>query len=440
LTLQRIFILLLTSCLSPVATMAQFDVGSSDEQYYSDDFIRFENHTYRDDVQTVLLHPKGWPIAAPFIDLNEPESVLELNFDVLDAEMGNFMYKIIHCDHDWKQSALDVQEYIDGMPEDFLTDYAYSGNTFQRYIHYHLEIPNFNMQLTKSGNYILLVYDSDTEEPVLTRRFCVSENLVTVAVKVRQASRVNQRYSHQEVDFSIRTDRYDMTNPYQDLYVVIMQNHSWEKTLTGLEPRFVKQDELDYDYDGPNAMEGGNEFRMMNITNPRFNGPGVERVTFDNQENHAYLELDKSRASKAYLQNPDLNGWFYIRNDLFQGREHTDADYVRTHFRLQKERPLVDGDVYIYGALTNWRIVPEAKMKFNQLELQYENTLYLKQGIYNYQYVFVKDGQLQPDLTRFEGSHFQTENEYSILVYHRGLGLDYYRLLNVTTVNYPPQN
>ena len=79
-------------------------------------------------------------------------------------------------------------------------------------------------------------------------------------------------------------------------------------------------------------------------------------------------------------------------------------------------------------------------MKFNQLEMKYENTLYIKQGIFNYMYAFVKDGEVQPDLSRFEGSHFETENEYSILVYHRPLGLDYDRLLSIKTLTFPPED
>lgn len=419
---------------------AQLNVDTSSDPYFKENYVRFENHTYNEKVKTVMLHPKGWPLAAPFIELRNPESVLELNFDVLDEEMGNFMYRIIHCDHDWKRSALDVQEYLDGPPEDFLAEYSYSGNTFQRYIHYELEIPNFNVRLTQSGNYILEVYNSDTEETILTRRFCVTESLVAIDIEVRQPSRVNQRYTHQEIDFSLRTDRYDITNPYQDLHVVVLQNHSWSNLLNHLEPRFVKEDQLSYDHDGSNAMEGGNEFRILDIKNPRFNGAGVESVTFDNQENHAYLNLDKSRAPLAYLQNPDLNGWYFIRNDLFGGEGDTDADYIHAHFRLKQPQALTDGDVYIYGALTDWQIQADAKMKYNQLELQYENTLYLKQGIYNYIYVFVKDGEILPDITRFEGSHYETENEYSILVYHRGLGLDFDRLIGVKTITFPPQN
>lgn len=435
----RTILLLLAFLFATLQGICQFNIdeGQNDGEYYDNSFIRLENYIYHPNVRTVMLHPKGWPLAPPFISLNDPESNLELNFDILDSSLGNYMYSLIHCDHDWQQSDLDVQEYVLGPPEDFLNDYDYSRNTYQKYIHYSLEIPNFNMEITRSGNYVLKVFDSDTKDLVLTRRFCVTEDILNVDVKVKQATMVKQRYSHQEIDFTVSTKGYNLTNPYQDLHVVILQNHSWANALTGLQPRFVKQDLLDYDYDGPNAMEGGNEYRILDIKNTRFTGIGVERVTYGNWENHAYLETDKSRLSKTYLQNRDINGWFFIQNDLFGGEGHVSADYVSAHFSLRQEQALRDGDVYVYGALTDWKIKPEAKMTFNQLALQYETTLYIKQGIYNYIYVFVKDGEMQPDFTRFEGSHFQTENEYSVLVYHRQMGLDYDRLLRITTVSYP---
>lgn len=427
----------------PLLSMAQFNLDESEagDSYYNDQFMRLENHVYDPQVSTVMLHPRGWPIAPPFIKLNDPQSVLELHFDVLDSAMGNYMYTLIHCDHNWQQSDLSIQEYIDGPPEDFLQDYDYSTNTFQKYIHYTLEIPNFNMRITQSGNYVLKVFDSDDQSLVLTRRFCVTEDILDVKVQVRQPSMVRQRYSHQEVDFTIASKNYDITNPYQDLHVVILQNHSWVNQLTGLEPRFVKQDLLDYDFDGPNAMEGGNEFRLLDMKNTRFTGQGIERVSYSGRENHAYLEPDKSRLSLTYLQNPDLNGWFYIQNDLFgNGNRHVDADYVTANFSLRRDQPETGGDVYVYGALTDWKVKPEAKMTFNQMALQYETEMYLKQGIYNYIYAFVEDGKSQPDLTRFEGSHWQTENEYSVLVYHRQLGWDFDRLLSITTVTFPPQD
>lgn len=414
--------------------------STSDDDYFEENFIRYDNFSYKREVKTVTLHPKGWPLSPPVINMNDLTPLI-LEFDVLDSALGDYMYTLIHCDHNWQKSDLDAQEYIMGMPSDFLSEYDYSRNTFQKYIHYSLEIPNFNMEITQSGNYILKVYNSEDENDlILTRRFCVAENMISITEDVHQPSMVNQRYSHQEIDFTIQTANYEVTNPYTDLHVVILQNHSWANTLEDLNPRFIKNNVLDYDYDGENAMLGLNEYRLLDIKNTRFTGRGIERVTFNNQENHAYLELETSRLSRVYLQQQDLNGWYFIKNDWLNTEGSVDADYVNVHFNLKQDQPIQGADVYVFGALTDWQIKKEAKLTFNQLALQYETSLYLKQGLYSYMYAVVKDGEYTPDLVTFEGTHFQTENEYAILVYHRPLGLDFdrlltYKIIKVNSVN-----
>jgi hypothetical protein len=312
----QLFIYLFFSSLTVIGQGdLNLNQSEGDTEYYSENFIRYDNFSYKKEVKTVTLHPKGWPLSPPVINMNDLTPLL-LEFDVLDSALGDYMYSLIHCDHDWQKSDLDVQEYIMGMPSDFLSEYDYSRNTFQKYIHYSLEIPNFNMEITQSGNYILKVYNSEDENDLLlTRRFCVAENVISVTEDVHQPSMVNQRYSHQEIDFTIQTANYEVTNPYTDLHVVILQNHSWATALENLDPRFIKNNVLDYDYDGENAMLGLNEYRLLDIKNTRFTGRGIERVTFNNQENHAYLELESSRLSKVYLQQQDLNGWYFIKND-----------------------------------------------------------------------------------------------------------------------------
>jgi hypothetical protein len=421
------------------ACHAQFNIDQNEGSgYYNDNYLRLANYNYQPNIKSVTLHRKDWPLSNAIIDLNE-DVTLELSFDVLDSSLGNYMYSFVHCDHNWNQSDLSVQEYVDGPPEDYLTEYDYSRNTFQKFIHYSLEIPNFNVRLTKSGNYIVKVYEAgNPDELVLTRRFSITEDLndIQIGVKVHQATRVKERYSHQEVDFDIAFGNYELTNPYTDLHIVVLQNNCWENALIGLEPRFVKDRLLDYNYDGENTFPGQNEYRFFDIQNTRYNGQGVERISFQNKENHAYLVQDKSRSAITYLQRPDINGWYFIKTVQSNAVSAIDADYVTLHFSLSQNSSIPNGDVYIYGALTDWKITPEAKMQFNQSNLQYEANMYLKQGLYNYQYVFVADGQSTPDMSYFEGSHYETENDYTILVYHRKIGLDYDRLIKTTEFKY----
>lgn len=435
-----LFSILLIVSSSTAFSQQNFSTNEENEgsEYYSDNFLRYDNHVYQENVKTVLLHGKGWQLAPPVITLNDPNSFIDLHFDVIDSVLGNYMYTVIHCNADWTPSELDKQEYIIGNFEDYINEYDYSRNTFQKYIHYKLEIPSFSLEITKSGNYLLKVFDSeDPDKLILTRRFCVTEDIVSVNANIHQATRVNERKEKQEVDFSVVQGNYELTNPYTDLKVVILQNHHWLNAVTGLPPRFVKENTLDYDYDHENALWGGNEFRMLDIQNTRYPGQGVERVTFINQENHAYLEYDKRRSSQVYLERPDLNGWRYIKTNASNSDGEVDADYVTAHFVLKQDYEFQNGDVYVFGALTDWKLTPEAKMNYNSVELSYENDLYLKQGLYNYIYVYVEDGTLQPNLVELEGSHFQAENDYAILVYHRERGWDYDRLLRYAIFRYP---
>ena len=66
-------------------------------------------------------------------------------------------------------------------------------------------------------------------------------------------------------------------------------------------------------------------------------------------------------------------------------------------------------------------------MTYQNAKQQYEATLLLKQGYYNYRYLFVPDGDMDANLTvesfkPVEGNYFQTENQYTALVYFREIG------------------
>ena len=106
------------------------------------------------------------------------------------------------------------------------------------------------------------------------------------------------------------------------------------------------------------------------------------------------------------------------------------------HFSLKQYPQLKDGSVYIFGKLTDWKFKDEFKMNYDTLNNKYYQEVLLKQGYYNYMYCVVKDGSKNKgDLTTYEGSFFETENEYSILVYYRNPMLFYDELIGIKTFN-----
>jgi len=78
----------------------------------------------------------------------------------------------------------------------------------------------------------------------------------------------------------------------------------------------------------------------------------------------------------------------------------------------------IDGEVYVFGELSNWQL--NNKLFYDSVFNGYRGNFVIKQGWYNYLY-FTKSDTLKLDY--FEGSHFETENQYEIFVYYRSVNL-----------------
>ena len=113
----------------------------------------------------------------------------------------------------------------------------------------------------------------------------------------------------------------------------------------------------------------------------------------------------------------------------------TEADYCSVKFFLSSENVFMDGNIYVFGAFNNWQCTDENLMHYNPTRFGYECTLYLKQGYYNYEYVLLKPHETAADQTEIEGMHYDTENDYTIYVYHHPPGTYYDQLVGVKRLN-----
>lgn len=392
--------------------------------------VKLDNDVYVSGITSMKLCPDGYDFGHPVIKLNSDEK-LKLSFD--DLEEGNryLKYTLYHCTHDWKLSGLNQLEYLDGFMEDEISEYSYSFNTIQHYVHYELTFPNDQLRVTKSGNYILYVYDDNQDKPVLTRRMMVlASQQAGISGSVHAATDIQNMYTKQEIDFVVNSGGYSIRNPNQYLHATIMQNGRWDNAIVGLRYRSGKPGEYSFDYDNnENVMNGGSEFRTFDIRSLRYNGDRIVSVNFKNRINQAYLLLDVARPFGAYESNSTLKGGCYYKNSDFSG-ENTE-DYAITHFALRADFQIQDGDIYVFGELTDWKIKEDAKLVFNPETNYWETSLYLKQGYYNYQYVYVKNGSLEIDETYIEGNHWETRNNYTVLVYLQEEGTDFDKLVGI---------
>jgi hypothetical protein len=142
---------------------------------------------------------------------------------------------------------------------------------------------------------------------------------------------------------------------------------------------------------------------------------------------------DPWRNNPNYVQYFDNNGKFYILNQ--DGSDpRNDADYARVYFSLAANTTGNDGTPYIVGMFNDYKIDERSKLTRDENGRYYINLL-LKQGVYDYEYVWVDNATKKADDVPIEGSHFETENDYQLLVYYRPATARWDELVGFSMVN-----
>jgi len=392
-----------------------------------------KNGIYLENIRSVQFVREGWDFSQPVLELGADQRLL-LKFDELADGVTNFIYTITHCDSEWYPSRLVQSEYMEGFIENPVTDYAGSVNTTSKYTNYLLTLPNENVRFLISGNYLLSVFDeANRSTPVITRRFYIVEPSTDISGEVKKSTFEGYKGRDQEIDFAVDYSRFSIQDPRTEVRVVVMQNSRTDNCLTNLKPLFVRNNLLSYDLSRENVFAGGNEFRNFDTKNIRMNGLGVANIEFINPDYHVSLRTDQIRHGD-YRNESDLNGHYLIKNDRVTDSD-LEADYIFVHFSLEMKEPLLGGEIYVFGGLSDWQCLPANKMKWNFESKRYEAAVLLKQGFYDYQYVYVENGSNKVDNTLLEGSYVETENDYQIFVYYRSFSSRYDKLIGYRTIN-----
>ena len=393
----------------------------------------YDNKCFDDKIATVILQ-KNIDIydPVPIINLGSTES-LKLSFDMLDPQNEFLNYSVIHCDRNWMPSDLQPMDYVNGNTMGEITDFKFSTNTYQTYTHYSLNFPTDEMAITKSGNYILKVFRNfDEEDVLLTRRFMVVDIQTKISTSIRSATVPEFRFSHQEVDFSVNYLGFDIPNPFLDVHVTILQNNSWNNAITNLKPQFVNNNELSFNYEDENLLPGTNEFRFFDIRSLRFFSNNVIKKYIDSVQN-VVLRPEESKAYLNYVRWIDYNG----KRDIFNSDGMNlveDGDYAMVHFNFKSNNLQDMGDVFVYGELTDWQLKDKFKMTYSSELNMYTCPVLLKQSYYNYHFV-LRDKEDNIDYTFTEGNHQETENDYTILVYHKNIFYGYDEIIGLASRN-----
>lgn len=374
------------------------------------------------------------PLLPPIMNLGGGNH-LEIGFDEFSHEYHRYIYKVEHCNADWSPSTeIFESDYMNGFNGEPIEDYEKSFNTTVLYTHYSLRIPNENISLKLSGNYKLTVYNDEGDEPVpvLTACFSLVEPGVGIGATVSTNTDIDFNKSHQQVDFSVNYGLVKVIDPHRELKTVVMQNRRWDNCVVNPKPNIQAANKIEFTHNRQLIFPAGNEYHKFEILDVHIPTLNVDRMEWFDPYYHATLYPNQT--ARNYLYDEDQNGAFIIRNSDDEDVATT-CDYVFTHFTL-KSPQLPGGEVYLNGEWTYNRFIPEYRMTYNRETQAYEATALLKQGYYNYNYLFVPDGETQGNSGRTDGNFYETENEYIILVYHRPNGVRYDKLVGYRRMNF----
>lgn len=393
----------------------------------------FRTEVFREDIKSLMVRVEGEFYANPYIPLNS-EKKIEINFDALHHSSGRFIYSVVHCNADWKESGLLPIEYLKGFNDTAIENFANAFNTTTHYTNYSLVFPNKDTELSISGNYAIQIYEEgNPEEVVLTACFSVIEPLVEIEMSISGNTDIDFKGSHQQIDFTIDKRNLDIRNPHTELKVFAYQNNNLSDIRSGFEPLLVTTNRIQYKHCRELIFEAGNEYRRIEFLTHRYNGMGVEDISFHSPYYHVELMKEEKRAGKSYLYDRDQNGRFFINCSNCEDPD-TQADYYIVHFSFVSEF-LGNGKIHIYGDLFNNQMNEKSAMAYNAETGAYEKAVMLKQGLYNYQYVFVENNESGISFRETEGDFFETENEYTVIVYYRPIGGRYDRAVGLTRLS-----
>ncbi|MDO4958856.1 MAG: DUF5103 domain-containing protein [Prevotellaceae bacterium] len=354
---------------------------------------------------------------------------LNISFDELSHQYRRYVYALTHCDPNWYPTdGLFTSDYVSGYHEDITIDnYQESINTNQLYTHYTLRIPNSSCKPKISGNYRLDIIDDETKDTVITTRFMVTENIATIGKNILTDTDVDVRNRHQQI--SLRVDypaSLKASNPREQFRVLVMQNHRSDNQVWCPPAPILRQGTMEWTHTKDLIFPAGNEYHKFEILDVHRNSLGVDRIDWDGEWYNVHLYHDYPR--RAYVYDEDADGAFYLRNS--DNIENDIAsEYVKVNFYL--DTPRLDGDVYLDGKWTYNELSEKYLMQYDEENKWYHAEIPLKYGYYSYQYLNIQSDNVKSlSPTRdTEGDFYQTENRYLIMVYYRGNGDRYWRLV-----------
>ena len=343
------------------------------------------------------------------------DDILHIAFDELSHDYHRYTYTLERCEADWTPAqGIFESDWLEGFNAIVIDDHEPSINTIVPYTHYQLQIPNDQCRLKMSGNYRLYIIDDEQQEQLACVEFMVTEQKMSLFMEATTNTDIDLNTSHQQLDITLNYGNLVVTNPQEQIRMVVRQNDRDDNCRRDIPPTFINNNGLRWQHCRPLIFEAGNEYRKYEVLDPSHPTMGIDYIRWDGDQYQVFPFISEPRPH--YIYDEDSDGAFYIRNSDNVENDIA-SEYVWVNYRL-KAPFLPSGRIMIQGHWTTE--APETyEMTYDTTTQLYTASILQKQGYYSYQYLWLDNDGRQQFLPS-EGSFYQTENRYQTYIYYKG--------------------
>lgn len=383
-------------------------------------------------LEVTIKNPQGeLHRAFPYFSPSQGEA-LEIAFDFVDdAPAPSLYYTLQYFDVHWHASDLSPTDTYRGLRSGQVQQPTPSGATKVNYWHYKLLLNEKSNPFPKlSGNWRILFHTLGNEDdPVLMVSFVLLEDAtLSVEASISEKTQREAFGAYQEVSTRVVTEAFDADAGRGDLTVVVLQNGRSDNASLAQKTFAKGEPYVDFTLAESALFEGGSEYTAFELLGEGNSNMGVAYLDSYQPITEVELLAVSNGANKVYAYRDDVDGRLLFRAPSRSLDPATEADYYYVTFTFLS--PLLAETLYLSGEAFDPMPLEDRQLHYSSALGGYRTTLLLKGGYYSYQILGRSEDSSRALSSKMTvGSHYQTTNQYTILVYYRGFRDSYDRLV-----------
>jgi hypothetical protein len=371
--------------------------------------------------QSIQLYRKGNINNPPIINLNRNERLV-LEFDELTSIDGQFRITFEHFDQNWNPSNIPEAWYLDGFNELIITGGEKNTLSKPNYFHYKAEFPNNTISFITSGNYLLNVYDHNSNTKLFSVPFFVTEQVGSIASRVETLFNSGENFSALDQLFSIYEYPEEVEFPQFDLGFTFVQNRFWGNAKSISSFDVTTPGKVRFYTPRNNSFVSSFDFIPLDLTDLIINLRKIE----DWQPEYTPPRVILKRDVLNFSASPNSS---YTSNFGYPSRKK-ESRYAEVTFQFDSGTLNTDQtDLFVAGDFNSWEISKDSRLKYNPSNDLWTTRFLIKQGNYRYKYFQKQKGSENSSAVPINDSVTNRLQEYHAFVYYLDPVKNFQRLL-----------